>query len=279
MRIGKLLFCAVLLFGVGLSQAARAEQRHDWFLAAGEDGTFLNATVFFPGVQTGVEHRESFYGMANQLTLRGTGILTYPMTDAQIDVNVRVLVVTAGLSVGGRDSFRNMTFEPDEPMDRKRRRDRWAAGDFDTAAWPHAEARLELALPFNDYLLFNCVNTARFEDRPNRSYDWRNGLVHDNGMLYKSESMLFVKHRSVGGLAPMITFLDFGLDDERHTMVLYGFTFLSRTGITRWNDQIAIQMHFYGEMLDGFKYSDVYGADMWRGPWNIMVAYMSIIPL
>jgi hypothetical protein len=172
-----------------------------------------------------------------------------------------------------------MTFEPGEPMDRSQRRVRWAAGEFDTAAWPHAEARLSLAIPFNDYVLVNCVNTARYEDRPDRSYDWRNGLVHDRGMLYKSETMFFVKHPDFGALGPMLTFLDFELDGERHTQVMYGFTFVSRAGITRWNDLIAIQMWFYGDTLDDFDNSDIYGWDMWRGPWNLMVAYMSLIPL
>ena len=268
-----------LLVGTLLPGSASAEQAHDWYLGSQDDGTVLNTGFFFPGVIASIEHRVSVYGKANQLKLRGTGIISYPLSDAQLDVGMRVVLVSAGLSIGARDTWRNMTFEPDEPVTRWQRRIRWASGDFDTAAWPHAEARLSLALPFNDYVLANCVNTARYEDRPNRSYDWHNGLVHDRGMLYKSETMLFVKHPAVGGVGPTLTFLDFELDGERHTQIMYGFTFVSRAGLTRWNDIIAIQMWFYGDTMDDFDNSEIYGMDMWRGPFNLMIAYVSLIPL
>jgi hypothetical protein len=279
MRRGTLFLVTALELGTLVPSGASAEQPHDWYIGPQEDGTILNAGFFFPGVITSVEHKVSLYGQANQLVLRGTGILTYPFTDGQLDVDLRVVLVSAGVSIGGRESWRNMSFEQGDRMDRSVRRIRWSAGDFDNAAWPHAEARVSLALPFNDYVLFNCVNSARYEDRPDPSYDWRNGIVHDRGMLYKSESMFFFKHKAFGGLGPMLTFLDFELNGERHTQIMYGFTFLSRAGITRWNDLIAIQMWFYGDTMDDFDNSDIYGADMWRGPWNIMVAYMSIIPL
>ncbi len=279
MRRGTLYLLTALLLGSVLPTGASADQPHDWFIGPQDDGTVLNAGFFFPGTITSIEHKLSVFGQANQLLLRGTGIVSYPFTDGQLDVEMRVVLVSAGLSIGGRETWRNMSFAPDEPVDRWQRRIRWSAGEFDTAAWPHAEARLSVALPFNDYVLLNCVNTARYEDRPDPSYDWRNSMVHDRGMLYKSETMLFVKHKAFGGVGPMLTFLDFALDGVRHTQILYGFTFVSRAGLTRWNDILAIQMWFYGDTMDDFDNSENYGWDMWRGPFNLMIAYMSLIPL
>jgi hypothetical protein len=269
-----------VLAGLLLSPVrAFANQPQDWMLAASKPGTFVNLDAVFGAFQAALEHRISIYGNANQLTLRASGIAAIPFGSTQLDADLRIVVLTLGASVGAMDVWRNQTFTLDESLSRKERREREAGGEINSDAFGFVEGRVGLALPFNDYLVFNAVNYLRFTGADKRSFDNLIGVVHD-GNYFRSDVQLFFKHKRVGGLAPMVQFLNFPLDHARHTQVNYGFAFVSRAGLVRRDDLILFQLLFHpGGDLGGYDNKDVYGLATLRGPVAFTLAYRSVIDL
>ena len=272
-----LLVCTVLLLA---APSVRADQPRDWMIAAQPDGTDLFLDMVLPGAQVTLEHRLPIYGFANQLSLRSSSLYILAFAQSQVDVELRIVVLTLGGSVGFRSSFRNMEFGADEKIGRHARRLRTVDGDFDTATWDYEEARATLSLPLNDYVVFNAINTVRREARPDRSIDYFHGVVHDSGVLWKSDVMLFVKHRDWGGIAPLVQVLDFGLDGRRRTQFNYGFIATWRPGIQRANDLIFLQVLFHpGASLGGVDNEDVYGLDVLFAPITFQLAYRTSLPV
>jgi hypothetical protein len=280
MQIRRVLGYGAVLAGLLLSPlTAFANQPQDWMLGAGKPGTFVNLDAVFGAFQAAVEHRISIYGNANQLTLRGSAIAAIPFGSTQLDADLRIVVLTFGASVGAADVWRNQTFSPDESLTRKERREREAAGEMNSMGFGFVEGRLGLALPFDEYLVFNAVNYVRFTGAEKRSFDNLIGVVHD-GNYFRSDVQLFFKHKRVGGLAPMVQFLNFPLDGARHTQVNYGFAFVSRAGLVRRDDLILFQLLFHpGGDLGGYDNKNVYGLATLRGPLTFTLAYRSVINL
>ena len=285
MRTSRVLAYVVLLAGL-LSLApvlcpavARAHQPQDWMLSAGKTGTFVNLDVIFGAFQAGLERRIPIYGKANQLTLRGSAIAAIPFGSAQLDADLRIVVLTVGASVGIADTWRNQSFAADESLSRNERRYREAAGEMNDMLYGFVEGRVSLALPMNDYLVFNCVNAYRITGANNRTFDNLLGVVHDGNYL-RSDIQLFFKHKAVGGLAPTAQILNFPLDGGRHTQVNYGFTFVSRAGLVRRDDVLLLQLLVHpGGAIGGYDNRDVYGMAILRGPVAFTLAYRSVINL
>jgi hypothetical protein len=277
---------ATLLVGlsVGVSalvpNAARAEQRADWLMAApGTPGNFANIDVVFGAVQAGIEHRKNIYGAANQLTLRASAIAAVPFGGGQVDAELRLIVLTLGMSGGVADVWRNQTFSANEPLTRKERREREAAGDFNSSGYGFWEGRLGLDLPFNDYVLLHGVTAYRVSGAPARSFDNLIGVVHD-GSYVRSDWQLFLKHRDYGAIGPMFEALDFQLDGRHITQLNYGFALLTRAGLVRRDDFVFFQMLWnVGDSLGGYDNRDNYGFAMLRGPVMFTLAYRSVINL
>ena len=280
MQIRRVLGYGAVLAGLLLSPlTAFANQPQDWMLAAGKPGTYVNLDAVFGAFQASVEHRISIYGAANQLTLRASAIAAIPFGSTQLDADLRIVVLTFGASVGAMDVWRNQTFAAEEPLTRKERREREAGGEMNADGFGFVEGRVGLALPFNDYLVFNAVNYLRFTGADKRSFDNLIGVVHDGNYL-RSDVQLFFKHKDVGGLAPMVQFLNFPLDGVRHTQVNYGFAFVSRAGLVRRNDLILFQLLYHpGGDLGGYDNKNVYGLATLRGPLTFTLAYRSVIDL
>jgi hypothetical protein len=279
MRIWKVLGHGALLAGLFFPVTASANQPQDWMLAAGKPGTYANIDAIFGAVQVGIENRNNIYGGANQLTLRGSAIAAIPFGGAQLDADLRILVLTLGTSVGVQDTWQNMTFAPTEPITRKERREREASGNMNNNVFGFWEARAALALPFNDYVVFNTVNSFRLTSAPGRTFDNLIGIVHD-GNYYRGDFQLFFKHPDIGGIAPIVQVLNFGLDTGRHTQINYGFMFLSRAGLVRRDDLLLFQMLFNaGSDLGGYNNKDVYGLATIRGPIAFTLVYRSVISL
>ncbi len=274
-RVFGLLALVVLLLS---SPAALADQRRDWMVDVQPGGTYLNVDTVFPGAQLLLEHRIPVHGKQNELDFRLNSLFTLPFYESQFDVDLRVLVVTVGGGLGYRDTFRNQTFAEEEPLTREHRRDREYSGDFDVEDWWFAEGRLNLSIPINDHVVFHNLGTLRHENRPDRSFDWRTGVVHDGSFL-KSEHMLFVKHRVFGAFAPMIQFLDFDLGDERHALFNYGFFFVTRPGFRRRDDIFLLTMLFFGDTLGGMDADDIYGFHVFFAPMTFTLAYRMVFDL
>ena len=280
MRLRWATFCGLLVLASLAPLKAAADQPHDWILnGAGDKGTYLNLDVILGAFQVGVEHRIPIYGAANALTLRSSGMLALPFASTQADVEVRIIVLTLGMSVGGQNVWRNQSFEPDQPLHRKERRERDTAGEFNDESWGFWEGRASLVFPFNEYSLFLQQTSYREIGMPDRTFDIVNGVVH-NGNIVKAEFIFFLKHRDYGGFAPTLQLLDFELDGKRHTQVNVGAMIVTRAGLVRRDDVMLFQVTYHpGDVFGGYDNTDVYGAQLLRGPLTIIFAYRSQIQL
>jgi hypothetical protein len=271
---------AVLFVALTLCSTARAEQTRDFMIAAPSNGTDVLVDAILPGAQLAIEHKLPVYGQANQLTLRANALYTLPFYESQADVDFRILVLTLGGSGGFRTDFGHMGFAPGESIERGHRRNRFVNGEVDTKTWGFGEGRATLSLPFNDFLVFNAINTLRFEDSPDRSYDQRLGIVHDGGMLFKSDIMLFLKHRSLGGIAPVVQILNFGLGSNRFTEINYGVALVTRPGFRRGYDILFAQVLFHpGSTFGTYDNSNGYGLHVLFAPITVTLAYRVVLPV
>jgi hypothetical protein len=281
MRALRFLAGAVLLFvASAVPSTAAADQRQDWILAAGAEGTYLNLDFIFGAVQAGVEHRTRLYGNANMFTMRGSALAALPFGSSQADFELRILNLTLGTSLGYQSIWRNQSFEVGAPMDRKERREREAAGEFNTDSFPFWEGRASIAFPFNDYVLLNHVTAWRISGAADRSFN-NNSMVVDDGETARLDFQLFFKHEDFGGLAPTFQILNFELDGDWKTQLNYGFMLVTRAGLVQRDDLLLWQMNFHsGPVLGGgIDNRDVYGAALWRGPLTFLLVYRSVIDL
>jgi hypothetical protein len=269
---------AVVLVLAGAS-SARADQARDFMIAAQPEGTDALVDVVFPGVQAALEHRLPVYGLSNQLTLRGNALYTVPFYESQADVELRILILTLGASAGLRSDFRALSFGPDESLSSERRRIRDIDGRSEHQTWGFGEGRATISLPINDYVLLNAVNSMRFQGQPDRTFDWRTGVVHD-GSLFKSDITLFFKHRQFGGLGPMMQILTFDLRDTSFTQINYGLVFVTRPGFLRRNDIFFVQFLVHpGGTLGSYDNADSYGMHLFFAPITFTIAYRMILPV
>jgi hypothetical protein len=268
-----------LVAALSATSSAHAQQARDWMIAAQPSGTDAMLDLVFPGVQATLEHRAPIYGFSNQATLRANALYTVPFFESQADAELRILALTLGGSGGFRRDNHALTFEEDESLGRRKRRLRDIDGLYDTATYGYGEGRATLSLPINDYVLFNAINTLRFQDSPDRTFDWRQGVVHD-GTTFRSDIMLFLKHRDWGGFAPMMQVLNFGLGENRFTQINYGFLAVTRPGFIRRGDIFFLQFLFHpGSTLGGYDNADSYGMHLFFAPITFTLAYRMVLPV
>jgi hypothetical protein len=272
------LALAVCLVLVALS-AAQAEQPRDFMIAPGKNGTDVMLDLVFPGMQATVEHRIPIYGIVNQFTLRANSLLTLPFYESQADAELRILALTFGASGGFRHELRGLHFADDETLSRTHRRLREIDGDVSSDTWGFGEGRVTLSVPFNDLVVLNAINSLRYQGSPDRTFDWRNGIV-DDGTLFKSDIMLFFKHRDWGGFAPMMQVLNFDLDGARHTQFNYGFMAVTRPGFRHRDDIFLLQLLVHpGGSLGGIDNSDSYGMHLFYASFTFNIAYRMVFPV
>jgi len=279
MRLRELILSlgCMLVVAVLAVPRARADQTRDFMIAAGESGTDVFVDTVLPGAQLTLEHRAPIYQVANQLNLRANALLTPAFFETQADAELRILVLTLGGTYGYRNLMSEQVFKEGEEFDRYARRTRFVEGDQTSDAFGFGEFRATVSLPINDYVVFNGINTFRFEGGHDRSFDWRNAIVRDADMLFRSDLMLFFKHRDVGGIAPMMQIMNFGLGEERYTQLNYGFLFATRPGFRRANDIFFLQLLFHpGSTFGSYDNSEAYGNHLLFSPISLTVAYRVI---
>jgi hypothetical protein len=280
MRALRILASAALFYCVSVPVSASADQRQDWVLAAGDPGTYATLDFIFGAVQAGLEHRMKIFNNANMFTVRGSGIAALPFGSSQADFELRIINLTLGTSVGYQSIWRNQSFAPGQPMDRKERREREAAGEFNNNAFPFWEGRASLAFPFNDYVLLNHVTAWRISDAADRSFNNLLNLV-DDGEHVRLDFQLFFKHEDFGGFAPTFQIVSFELDNDWKTQFNYGFMLVTRAGLVQRDDLLLWQMNFHSGPVfgGGIDNRDVYGSALFRGPLTFLLVYRSVIDL
>lgn len=280
MRLLWTLSATLLLASSLAPRFVRAEQARDWMVAAQPAGTYANIDVIFPGAQLQLEHRIRFYGQANELNLKANVLPTVVFSEAQLDADLRLVVLSLGGSVGYRTVFHNLAFDHGQNYDAAARRDMEFAGRFDTMNAGYAEGRATLSLPMNDHLVFLSVNALRFEGGLDRVYDWRLGIMRDSGMLFRSDTTVFYKSRSFGAIGPQLQVLNYSLDGLRNTQLNYGFTFTTRPGLRPRNDIFFLSVLFgIGGTVNGVPTADMYGNHLFRIPVTFQLAYRTVLEI
>jgi len=283
MRLPKFV-CVTLLMAAALStpatKHAHADQRRDWMVAPQPAGTYANIDLVFPGAQLQLEHRIPIYGVANELNLKASVLPTLVFMESQVDADFRLVVLSLGASAGVRDTFHNITVEPNGRFDRLARRDLEFGGTFENLVAGFGEARGTLSLPLNEHAVFLSVNAVRFEGGPDRTFDWRLGIMRDAGMLLRSDTTLFLKHRSFGAIGPQVQILNYPLNGVRNTQVNYGFTFTTRPGLRPRNDIFFLSVLLgIGGTVNGVPTGDVYGNHLFKMPVTFQLAYRTVLEI
>jgi hypothetical protein len=272
------LLLTTILSTAAISTIARADQPRDWIFAAQPGGTYLNTDLVLPGLQAQLEHRIPIYGQANELDLRLTALPTLFFAESQVDVELRILILTLGVSAGVRDTFFNMQLGRDEAFDLNGRRAAEEAGRYTNKFSAYGEGRVQLAIPFNDYIALLAVGGARYEGGQDRVFDWRYTIVRDSGLMLRSNTTLFYHNRTIGGIGPQVEVLRFNYNDRANTAINLGFTYCGRLGLlSKRNDLLYVTVLFgVGGSTNGVPTSEVYGDHFLNMPVNIQVAYRMV---
>lgn len=257
----RILFVIAALW-LGITSHARADQRRDYMLEEiGPPGNFLLLDYFGTGGQVGLEHRGLIYGKGNDYTLNVSALVGYPVGQVTASASVRALFLRLGGSVGYRTLWRNLSFEAGEDgeycvkCDRGARRDRDPVlGEGpDTDSFFMAEATASIYAPFNEWIVFTSQLAARYEGLRPRSYDWFFANIHDPGVMTRSETLLFFKHRDLGGIAPYLQVMWLPRAGKHETEVAWGFNAVTRLGLIDRNDLLFATFlirpgdRFYGQ--------------------------------
>jgi hypothetical protein len=279
-----ILVTCLIVTGLWVAPRVRAEQPRDWMVAAQPGGTYLNLDVVFPGAQAQLEHRKPIYGQANEFSFKFSALPTIVFVESQADVDIRLVILSLGASVGLRETFHSLEFAPGRPMDSQARRDMEFGGYYSNSFTGFGEGRATLALPFNDNLVFLSVNALRYEGGPDRVFDWRLAIMRDAGMLFRSDTTLFIKGRSFGAIGPRIQVLNYKLDGLNNTQVNYGFTFTTRPGFRKRNDIffLSFMVGVGGNIATAggpVPTGEMYGNHIFKAPINFEIAYRTVLEL
>ena len=279
MRFLSVLVACLIAFAA-LVRPASAEQARDWMVGAQPGGTHLNLDIVFPGVQAMLEHRVAIYGQANELSLKINALPTLVFFESQADVDIRLVILSLGASLGVREVFHALEFQRGQAFDAQARRDVEFGGDYGKSFSLFGEVRGQLVFPFNDNVLFLSINGLRFEGGRDRVFDWRMGIMRDSGTVFRSDNTLFLKHKSFGAIGPRVQVLNYKLDGATNTQVNYGFTFTTRPGFRARNDILFLSVLFgIGGTVNGVPTEEVYGNHLFKLPLTLELAYRTVIEI
>ncbi|MDF2697350.1 MAG: hypothetical protein K0S65_5733, partial [Labilithrix sp.] len=127
---------------------------------------------------------------------------------------MRYLLFTFGASAGYRNVWRTYRGAPGTEVPRDLRLDADSASSFGTEAWGWGEGRARLVIPL-DTFWFVTNHAVRWEDSPSNTYDWFHTNVHDGGVLYRGDAVLFVRSASLGAIGPYARYMDMPRGDGR----------------------------------------------------------------
>jgi hypothetical protein len=193
---------------------------------------------------------------------------------------MRVLFLEFSSTLGYRAIWRNLSFEPGDDgeyckdCDRAARRERdpiFGSGP-DSDHYPYAEAQITAYAPLNEWLVFTTAFTARYEGIRARTYDPFFTNIHDDGVMWISETNLFFKHRDWGGIAPYVQVMSLPRAGKHETEVAWGFNATARLGLIRKNDTLFLT--FLIRPGD-----DYYGQHAYFAPVRALLIYRMLLGL
>ncbi len=264
--------------------AAARKTKHDAFLDTAADGTFFNFDFFTLGSQVGVENRTSLEPGMSMLTTRASAMINLPYSQVEGAADLRVFLVGIGGTIGYRHEYRTLIPPPFVPNTREFRREAEADGDYSTRDWLYGEARAQLIVPLESWLLLNTV-TWRYEDRPTNSFDWLRAIPHDGGWSLQYDGTLFFRHEELGAIGPAFRFMSLPASTavgEKFKRYVYapGITYGGRPGfIENDGDSDLILLQTYFVPFGKQELRDLYGLQVYRAPMYLLVLYRATMSL
>jgi hypothetical protein len=230
------------MFVVALAPFARALPPADDFLNPQKPGPRLSLTPFIgPGFRAAYDHRIELERDMSELRVQLAGTVALPFAEASASVDARFFLMSFGATAGYHDEWRLLRFEPDpntgrdragqptspEPpakglppgtvplppdrdpaiqftdLDRVARAFKDQYGDVQHAAWPFYEGRWSFYWPAYGFTGVSTL-TARYDARPDVSYDWELGTVLSHGVSYRWEGYFLFRERNLGFAGPAL---------------------------------------------------------------------------
>jgi hypothetical protein len=262
-----------------LPALARADQPRDFMLAIQPTGNFLLIDYFGTGGQLTLEHRENFYGNANDLTLGAGVVPAYPEGDAFARADLRVLFLSFGAMIAYRAVWRDLVFDAGK-HDYCVRCDRGARRSADplfgrtqgSDSFPYGEGHASLLLPFNEHFVGQSTAAIRYEARNDRSFDWFYTSIYDRGVIGRWETEFFLKDRRWGGIGPYLQLLYLPRGGHHDAQWAVGFNAVTRLGLVARNDLLFLTFL----MRPGDPY---YGQHSYYAPVRALLVYRMILEL
>jgi hypothetical protein len=206
---------------------AGARPAADDFLNPQEPGPRLTLMPFVgPGFRASYDHRFDLEEEVTELRTQLIGTLAVPFAEASANVDLRFFLMSIGASAGYHSEWHVLAFEPEgetgaEPagaapapaiggdprpaffdLSRDARVVKEEQTDVAEASWPFYEARWGFLWPVDHFLGVSTL-AARYEARPDVSYDWDLGTVLNGGWHARWEGYALFRDAHVGfaGLA------------------------------------------------------------------------------
>lgn len=269
-----------MVSGLLATPQASADQRQDWFIAdPQEEGDYLTLDLLIGGVQANYSKEIEIFGSANQLTLRGGGLLTLPFGRAAVGGDLRIVIISVGMDVGYDYFWRGLQCDPNVECHRKARRLLESGGEFEQEGFMFWQGRAQLLLPFNDYVLGVVQALHNRDNSPDNFFDYQAGVMRDQ-WLTTINYLLFAKHPDFGGFAPMVQQQYYTVGGKDVSQTNFGFTFLTRAGLIRDSDLLVVQLLVNSpNLLGGTDLQDSYGGHIFRGPMSLLMVYRSVLDL
>jgi hypothetical protein len=194
-----------------------------------------------PGFRAAYDQRIELEREVTELRFQLTGTVALPFAEVSASADLRLFLMSFGATAGYHDEWRVLQFEPDpstgrdragqapslEPpavglgpgikplppdqdpavtftdLDRIARAWKDQNGDVRHAEWPFWEGRWSFYWPAYGFTGVSTL-TARYDARPDVSYDWELGTVLSHGMSYRWEGYFLFRERNLGFAGPAL---------------------------------------------------------------------------
>lgn len=272
MRAGLLAAASLAIIVQATAAWAKPPQPRDYMLDPPKQGFWIHGDVFTAGAQATVEGRvpvedESYGHMSFRFSALGS--LGYGEMAGHFDI--RSFLFTFGVSVGVRDVWRTYDGPRGTQVTRQNRLDEDSAKSFSAEIWPYAEARFRLVIPLESFW-FVSNHVVRYEGAPENSFDWFTTNVHDGGLVYRGDAVLFYRNKYLGALGPYVRYMNMPRGTGRSNEIAAGLLYVIRLGIKHRDDMLSLQVL----TRPG---DDEFGFQILRIPLWVMLAYRASFKL
>jgi len=207
----------------------------DDFLNPQPPGARLVLTPFVgPGFRAAYDQRIEIEKDMSEVRFQLMGTVAYPFAEASANLDVRFFLMTFGATAGYHDEWHVLRFLPDpttgrdragqppspappgetlEPaedpapaftdLNRAARATKDHYGDVQSGAWPFYEGRWGFVWPAYFFMGVSTLS-ARYEARPDMSYDWQTSTVYSHGLSLRWEGYFLFRERNTGFIGPAL---------------------------------------------------------------------------